>query len=164
MNVFIPYAVPVRVARVLDARRLNKQIIECSWLLDSKDGDRLFKHPAVQMWQKDKEWVDLYRAALSAYKEGDIALSIELSKQAVLIQPDFFWYKPLFEQHRARLYTKDPEHYAIFESFGKTDTNFYIQRNGDRVFLIRTQNGKYLTNLDITNDIRRKRGEFYGNI
>lgn len=164
MNVFIPYAVPVRVARVLDARRLNKQIIECDWLLNAKEGDRVFKHPAVQMWQQDKEWVDLYRAALLAYRDGDIRLSIELSNQAVRIQPDFFWFNPLFQQHRSRLYTKDPEHYAIFESAGKSDINFYIHRVGDKLLLVRTQNGRYLPKIDITDDIKRKRREFYGNI
>lgn len=165
MNVFIPFSLPYSTARVLDARRLNKQIIECDWIIKAKEGDRIFNHPAVQMWKPYLEYLDLYRVALQAYKEGDFELSLEISKQSIQKIPPFFWYTPIFHQHRARLYTKDPVHYKLFESEGATDINFYVQtlcnKNQKSYVLQQTQNGKYISTIDITQKILLKRDEFY---
>ncbi len=56
MQTFLPSANPVTSARLLDSKRLNKQILECYQILNvlsgKSKGGGWRNHPAVLMWKR----------------------------------------------------------------------------------------------------------------
>lgn len=72
MQVFVPYPEPIKVAQCLDAKRLNKQIIECRQILDAIDGTGKgwFNHPVVKMYKPYRDWLFYYMNCLDCYQKG----------------------------------------------------------------------------------------------
>lgn len=134
MQIFIPYKEPIRVAECLDGRRLNKQVIEAKQIYDAVrgTGKGWFNHPIVHMYKNDAQWLRFYRKTLQHYKmyldSGDpnhLGYARGYSERADAIRPAFI-SDDLCDQHKRRLYTKDPEHYKQFESFGTSEENWYV--------------------------------------
>ena len=49
MQVFLPFEDVLQTAEVLDYKRLNKQILECNWIINSlKTQSRVVSHPIVK--------------------------------------------------------------------------------------------------------------------
>lgn len=139
MTIFVVGS-PYETAQALDPKRLNKQILECQWMIDMAEGKTKEKnHPAYLMYKKNIIWVKYYRECLIHYqrhlkekKDGHneladllLKLSIEASKKAESLKPSFLC-EELYNNFKKRLYTKNPEYYKKFESFGKTEANYYF--------------------------------------
>jgi len=60
MQTFMPYPDFIRVAQVLDDKRLGKQRVEARQILDMSPASRWRHHPAVRMWQGYDEALKLY--------------------------------------------------------------------------------------------------------
>lgn len=134
MQIFIPFKEPVRTAQCLDGRRLNKQIIECRQILDAikGTGKGWFNHPITHMYKNDCKWLKYYYKTLQHYKmfvesrDGHhIVMALSNSRKADAVRPAFL-SDELCDQHKRRLYTKDPEHYSQFSNLGTSEENWYV--------------------------------------
>lgn len=154
MQVFVPYSSPFDCAEVLDARRLNKQIIECRQILKAIKGESSAwaNHPCVLMYKEHQTWLDYYMKCLECYKsykdlmdtdsdeaEHDLALAEEWSEKADKVKPHFITHA-FCVQHCRRLYTKSPIMYPDFACYGTSEENWYYV-NGERLSYV---NGKRL--------------------
>lgn len=109
MQVFVPYPEPIKVAQCLDAKRLNKQIIECRQILDAIDGtgEGWFNHPVVKMYKPYRNWLFCYMKCLYFYGHGLEIFAQDwnnMANQATL----FFMTHGFCNQHKRRLFTKNP--------------------------------------------------------
>lgn len=131
MQIFLPYSSPLETAKILDPRRLNKQILECSWILNADEKSRVRNHPIYKMYYGNLDFVILYQQVLQAVKDGDFNYATELNLKCYDVYPEFLrdadWY---FDNFKRRLYTKDSEFYKIFESYGTSDNNYYFVDGG----------------------------------
>lgn len=126
MQIFLPYSDVYKVAECLDPKRLNNQINEASIILDAIEGKKAWRnHPVVLMYKEDYAFIYYYRYTLIAYKEGFKEEAKWWSIKCDCSKPDFV-NETLTTNHKQRLYTKNPEYYKDFESFGSTDVNKYF--------------------------------------
>lgn len=127
MQVFVPYPSPIDVAKCLDKRRLRKQIIECDQILKAIYGqsEAWKNHPVVKMYSDYAAWLWYYRGVLEAYSRRNIRTAYEASRNAYIVRPPFLT-SDFCNQHKRRLYTKAPELYPQFASYGKSDENWYF--------------------------------------
>lgn len=161
MTIFI-IGTPIETAKILDPKRLNKQILECQWMIDMSEGKTKEKnHPAYLMYKKNILWVKLYRECLMFYqrhlkekKEGYnesselyLKMAIYASGKCESLKPPFLC-EELYTNFKKRLYTKNPEYYKQFEKFGKTEANYYFVDGN----WVRYENGK----KEIDNDFIKK--------
>ena len=135
VQTFLPYADMRRSARVLDARRLGKQRVECLQVLRGLTvADYGWRHhPAVRMWRGRLEalgrytlecceaWTETGRAdtvattvtaELAGHGVTTIRTEAELADAGAL--PAWWGEEPVHESHRSALVRKDPEHYRRF--------------------------------------------------
>lgn len=131
MQIFLPYIEPIKVAECLDNKRLNKQIIECNWILEAKDKNtRSQYHPIYKMYKDNLDFIKHYCNCLDFFRKGYYNDSVNFSKMALNVIPDFLkdaeWY---FDNFKSRLYTKDPIFYYYFENYGKSYNNYYFVDN-----------------------------------
>lgn len=139
MNVFVPHPEPARCAEALwpDQRRFNKQIIECRQILKAIDGAKAWaNHPATRMYAACREWLNSYLCCLVSFRNSRntelnpseqkacLAESDYWNQQANSIRSDFLT-EEFCHQHKRRLYTKAPQLYPQFESFGTSQENWY---------------------------------------
>lgn len=140
MQVFVPYAEPIKVAECLDGLRLRKQLIENKQILDAIDGvgKGWFNHPVTKMYEPYREWLYNYTNCLQEYYKAKqyygedsesysfyCRMAIHYSKEADKIRP-LFLTEEFCNQHKRRLYTKNPEYYIQFAIFGKSEENWYF--------------------------------------
>jgi hypothetical protein len=134
MQTFVPLTSSVDdIAKVLDNKRLNKQILEGYQILkvlsndDPRAGWR--NHPAVKMWRGHE--LALWDYVFECVAEADIR-GIKTDKNVENLQalravaefrwgaglPEWFSDQPVLNRvvttHRANLYTKDPYYYDHF--------------------------------------------------
>lgn len=142
MNVFIPYKDVKKVAKVLDKKRLNKQILECDQLLRAIEyrknpiGDKpgYVNHPCTIMYQNHADWLAWYR---------DVLKGIDGTEP---IRPHFLDFTELIFAHRARLYQKDNNHYERFRNYANfTDLNWYVCGDAVRKY----KDGKLVSSINI---------------
>lgn len=139
MTVFI-VGTPFETAQALDSRRLNKQIIECQWIIDMAKGNtKPSKHPAFLMWKDHIQYILYYQECLKFYRshlkdkesgneEGSklrLKLSIHASEEAEKFKPPFLCDE-LYNNFKKRLYTKNNEHYSQWKYLGESETNYYF--------------------------------------
>lgn len=126
MNVFV-IGTPIETAMVLDKKRLHKQIIECRQILDALKGkSKAWRyHPCTVQYEDCQDWLINYTDCLTAYIAGDIEQAKRASAQADIFFKPLFHTEPYLDSMRRRLYTKDPEHYAQWEKWGTSETNWY---------------------------------------
>lgn len=134
MQVFVPFVEPLKTAQCLDKKRLNKQIIECNQLLKAINGrtKAWINHPVTKMYSHPEllKYMQYYVKCLKYYKEGEIEMATNYSLMAVGYLEKTKEAKDILnekfcDQHKRRLYTKDPEHYIQFEKYGSTTENWY---------------------------------------
>lgn len=137
MQIFI-IGTPLETAKVLDNRRLNKQIIECHQILDALNGAKAWSnHPVVLQYRGYEEWLELYMLCLVQYqkscnksiseneKSDWIHLAHEFSDKAFKHKPPFH-NEEFFEQMKRRLYTKNQHHYSQWYYLGESQENWYF--------------------------------------
>jgi len=127
MQTFLPYGDPVRVARILDTRRLGKQRLEAIQiarkLLDISEGRGYTNHPAVKMWKGHEVYlIKIYlRAILDEWNargynnekcEGHYKELYRMVAARRAVQPRWFC-EPVFASHRSRLIQKDSDYYKL---------------------------------------------------
>ena len=124
MQVFI-IGTPLETARALDARRLNKQIIECRQILEAIEGrSQAWKsHPCVL---QHKEGLRLYYNCLKGYRRKGFYACAKYSRRLALAYTPDFHTKEYFDQMKRRLYTKDPQRYAGWSHLGTSEINWYF--------------------------------------
>lgn len=126
MQVFVPYPSPIDTAMAMsnDKLRLRKQVLECDQILAAINGkSQAWKnHPVVKMYKPYKSWLIRYKACLS---ELDPMWAKIWSRHADRVRPPFLT-ESFCDQHKRRLYTKAPELYPQFASYGKSDENWYF--------------------------------------
>ena len=124
MQVFIVGS-PLETAITLDGARLRMQIIEVQQILDALNGAKAWSnHPCVLQYRGYEGWLDDYKKCLEGYAMGDIVRAEVYSILAGGIRPD--WHdQRYYDNMKARLYTKNPQHYAQFAEYGTSDYNLY---------------------------------------
>ena len=144
MQIFIPYEDAFETAKVLDNKRLNKQIIECRQIISAAFGESTAwrNHPVVLMYKDHTPWVNWYKIVLEHEQiarkgntcEGDAKYKI--LKQMEPERPYFLGLELLHRSHRSRLYTKDNNHYASFaDSRLPNNFNFYVVDSRVKAYL-----------------------------
>ena len=139
MQVFIVGS-PFDTAKALDRLRLNKQIIECKQILDALNGAKAWSnHPCTLQYRGHTIWLYDYMRCLKSYMSGDTFSAEMFSGACDCIRPSFHT-EEYFNNMKSRLFTKNPIHYAQYESYGTSDTNMYYvdgewryYKNGKRV-------------------------------
>lgn len=144
MNVFVPYPSPLDCAKALYGDlRFNKQIVECKQILNAIDGvgRGWFNHPVVKMYKPYREWLMKYALCLQEYRNYEryyhtdcyssgrskgkaIIYSVEADK----IRPPFLT-EEFCDQHKRRLFSKNPTHYSQFAEYGTSEVNWYVINN-----------------------------------
>ena len=134
MQTFLPYPSFRESARVLDPRRLNKQITEVKQLLVAlRDGGAWVNHPAARMWRGYEPALWLYgfwmynewrqrwtrgaRGGKIDHRAGDWLMDNILSLSAPPL-PDWLYNDDLHASYRGLLLYKDA---AWYGRFGWTD-------------------------------------------
>jgi hypothetical protein len=142
MQVFI-IGTPLETAMALDAKRLNKQIIEGNQIMKAIVGETKAwaNHPCTLMYRAKGYdiWLNAYLICLESYKNKDMEQAEEWNRVASRFAPPFH-QKAYFNQMKRRLFTKNPEHYHQWEHLGTSDENWYFvdgewryYRNGKRI-------------------------------
>ena len=124
MQVFI-VGTPLETAKVLDRRRLNKQIIECQQILDALNGAKAWSnHPCTLQYRGYEEWLQNYMSCLMHYRNGDIERAKICSEWCNLEKPSFHTQE-YFNNMKARLLEKDELYYSQWSYLGKSFYNLY---------------------------------------
>ena len=139
MQVFIVGS-PLETAKVLDRRRLNKQIIETRQILDALNGKKAWSNHSCTLQYRGYElWLRNYMKCLDSYQKGD-SFSAEMFDGACEYIKPSFHTQEYFDQMKRRLYTKDPIYYAQWMNLGMSECNWYYvdgewryYKNGKRV-------------------------------
>ena len=139
MQTFLPSANMCESARLLDSKRLNKQILEAYQILKvlSINGSGWRNHPAVLMWKNSEQ--SLYTYALAMAEEAGIRhiktdknlANLETLKSEYLNSwgentPSWFnstEIKRITTTHKARLFVKNPVYYARFAASVDSEYN-----------------------------------------
>jgi hypothetical protein len=130
MQTFVPFADSAASARVLDNKRLNKQLLEgrqiYNILASGKRTGAWVNHPAVKMWRNYD--TGLYHYLYAIKRECD-ARGIQTEKNWTAIEDmhEHNWHRGdnvvmpawwnderVHESHRNNLYVKDSDYYAAF--------------------------------------------------
>ena len=145
MNTFLPTNDFWLIAKILDSRRLMRQIQECGWIIN-----RLIKindnsigssgvHPVLKLWTTlgDKKLIGHLRAyqlilneeyKIRYEKIKDHASVTNLNNKSINVDQRYFngghqilviWPKIVHDSHIYSLYNKDPSYYSSkFKQFG----------------------------------------------
>lgn len=125
MQIFVTGS-PFETAKNLDRRRFNKQIIECSQILNAIHGAKAWKnHPIIKSYKNHSKWVEFYLNCFHYYNTGDLINSLKYSEEADKIRPNF-QTEEYFNQMKRRLFTKDKEFYKKWSYLGESDINWYF--------------------------------------
>lgn len=138
MNVFIVGS-PLETAMELDRVRLNKQIVECTQMLNALNGETKAwrNHPCTLQYQDHKAWLIEYQECLKAVYTKQFAKALFHSEVADEIRPDFHT-EEFFNQMKRRLYTKDKKFYSQWAHLGTSEVNWYFVNGEWRYY----KNGK----------------------
>lgn len=124
MQVFI-IGSPLETARALDSKRLNRQIQETKVILAALNGAKAWSnHPCVLQYRGREEWLRAYKECLEWYVRGNEDKALWASNLADYWRP-MFHTEQYFSNMKARLYTKNPQHYAQFAEYGTSEENWY---------------------------------------
>ena len=134
MQTFLPSINPNIAAKILDNKRLNKQILECYQILNvlsgKSKGNAWKNHPAVLMWEDYEQ--GLWKYVQAMIKEAKArGIKTDKNEQNLNNLKDQCWNdwgssQPSFWEdnekvmriittHKANLYKKDPEYYYDFK-------------------------------------------------
>jgi hypothetical protein len=124
MQVFIVGS-PLETARALDKKRLNRQIQETKVILDTLNGAKAWSnHPCVLQYRGYEKWLKGYLRVLECHKRGNTRLAAFFDVETERVRPD--WHdQRYYDNMKARLYTKNPQHYAQFAEYRTSDYNLY---------------------------------------
>lgn len=118
MQTFVPYDDIDEIAKCLDYRRLGKQRVEASQILDCLYGigSLTWKHhPAVKMWKGYESFLSLYRnTMIKEWIRRGYKNTLPFFPVCSPIKPSW-WGGIIHSTHRSALLYKDQRYYAQFE-------------------------------------------------
>lgn len=122
MQTFLPYWDYAKCARVLDDKRLNKQIIEAKVIIDLLDGNKSnqwINHPATRMWQGHSNSLKFYyNCMLSEWLERGKNHKYDFYEVEAANRPEWMWDDKacllVLTSQRSNLINKLPSHYDNF--------------------------------------------------
>ena len=126
MQTFLPYADFDRCAKVLDNKRLYKQIVECKQILQAIENKRngiksgWQNHPATLMWfeyynqLKSYQWCMLREWVKRRWGFHICVTPSDKLYSACFNKPDWLGNDKLHKSHRLNLLFKDPDHYSQY--------------------------------------------------
>jgi hypothetical protein len=134
MQVFI-IGSPYETAKVLDKKRLNKQIIECKQIISAINSKTKAwrNHPCTIQYRNHLKWLIGYELCLRSYMRGDDAQALIASAYANIERPKFHTQE-YFDNMKRRLYTKNHEHYKQFAHLGESYENWYWVDNKWKIY------------------------------
>lgn len=128
MQTFLPYYDFAETASILDTPRLNKQLLEgrqiMTLLLKPDAPQGYAHHPAVKMWRGSEDLLfeylmqirmELQKRRVKTSENWGYLLYLQDSFEFGIETPTWFTVVNVPMTHRANLYRKDPEHYALFK-------------------------------------------------
>jgi hypothetical protein len=141
MQVFI-IGSPFETAKILDKRRLNKQIIEVNQILNAIKGSKAWhNHPCTIQYKGHVDWLENYLSCLIYYKNG-LELHAEVESDLADVCRPSFHTEEYFNQMKRRLYTKNKIHYSQYSYLGESNQNWYFVNNEWKIYT----NGKLIKN------------------
>ena len=145
MNVFV-IGSPLETAKCLDARRLNKQIIECKQILKAINGESKawVNHPATLQYKNNICWLQCYMWCLEGYRDGKIDIASFYDEVSKKHTPKWHTDRYLTQMKR-RLYTKNNNYYFQWKELGESDINMYYVDGNWRYY----RNGKQLNSISL---------------
>ena len=134
MQVFI-IGSPYETAKVLDKKRLNKQIIECRQILKAILGESKAwaNHPCTIQYRDNVNWLIAYTHCLESFFNNDIHKARIWNLYAMDNKP-IFHTQEYFDNMKKRLYTKNHEHYKQWENLGESYENWYWVDNKWKIY------------------------------
>lgn len=118
MQTFLPYPNFETSVQALDYKRLGKQRVEASQILDVLEGRKTGwrNHPAVKMWEGYEEALKLYliECIKEWVKRGYKNNMILPVLTGPAVYPSWFGNNQLHESHQSNLKRKDPVYYGHF--------------------------------------------------
>lgn len=129
MQIFI-ISDPLETGKILDPRRLRKQIIETDQIIKAITGQSKgwANHPIVHMYREHVGWLHLYRDVLICVRDGNYEEAERINKESEKSRPSFLIPEYL-ENMKKRLYTKDPDYYSVWTKLGPSYVNMYFVDN-----------------------------------
>ncbi len=119
MQTFLPDQDFTKTARILDKKRLFKQLVEAGQILNTLEGRSVGwkNHPAVRMWVGHESGLRLYQNIIydECIKRGfKLVKSKKMDLPGIISLPDWIRDDRLCSSHRGNLLRKDPEYYGQF--------------------------------------------------
>ena len=118
---FIPYESFVQSAKVIDNKRLWKEILETNQLCKAiyNHTDFYKNHPIRKMWEKHYNWLEYYKAVfVQEWLDRRLFNPFKLERSLCLISPEtrpkWLGNEQLHASHRASLLFKNPQWYSQF--------------------------------------------------
>lgn len=135
MQIFLPYASPYLTAKILDKRRLHKQIIECKQIIKAICGvsNAWKNHPICTMYKNDIEWLIYYTSCLDFFNKGYLSYAKLMSEIAKDVQLKFI-NEAYCDNFKKRLYCKDKNKYGCFKTYGESYENWYYIDNNWKIY------------------------------
>jgi mRNA-degrading endonuclease YafQ of YafQ-DinJ toxin-antitoxin module len=120
VNTFLPHSDFRKSAKVLDNKRLYKQIVECKQilniLLDKTDKKGYRNHPIVAMWKGYEDALFVYQMEMFkewAFRRWGFEVKVDNSPKKYKI-PEWLGREDFHKSHQSNLLRKDKEHYSKF--------------------------------------------------
>ncbi len=117
--IFIPFSDPIKIAKILDYKRLGKQRVEAKQILDIIEGraksNAWKSHPTVLMWKKYANALKYYYDVMvlewirRGYQNNMPLFGVKNSKM-----PWFMHCQLVLMSHRATLLRKNYAHYSKY--------------------------------------------------
>lgn len=127
MQVFVPHTNFKKIAKILDSRRLNKQIVECMQIIEIINGkeSKWKNHPAILSWRFNVGALINYTSELieemkvRGYKWENYQeklLTLKCSKYPTNFDLPIWWGdEDIHSSHRSRLVQKGVESYFKYD-------------------------------------------------
>src|SRR5579885_1008273 len=147
MMTFLPYASFYWSLKILDNKRILKQVVEAFQIwccLTNNGSERWSNHPAVKMWKGYEKALQLYMIMaliecesrikkdgtnyyMPKMRQHIIDYQLELSEEEIdnLEYPFWFGNDQLHFSHQSSLYRKDSEYYEDFKDTVEYYPNYY---------------------------------------
>jgi hypothetical protein len=121
LQTFVPYVDDALSARVLDDKRLNKQVVECAQILNAlldPAARGWVNHPAVKMWRGYEARLVVYTQAMQSERTRRYGKPINVTLREVpptsSADDPPWWAGFIHSSHRSNLVRKDQGFYGRY--------------------------------------------------
>jgi hypothetical protein len=132
LQTFVPYVNDALSARVLDDKRLNKQVVECAQILNAlldPSARGWVNHPAVRMWRGYEARLLTYTAAMQAERVRrygrPINVNLREAPPGSFADDPPWWAGRIHSSHRSNLLRKDQGFYGRYHWMDGADLPYF---------------------------------------